>query len=65
MAQEGSRKTGTNLVTAGLGVQIVFFAFFIINELRFTMRAIEVCLFYLSISKKWWFLTWLSYQSVY
>lgn len=56
MAQEGSRKMGGNLVTAGLGVQIGFFAFFIINELRFTKRAREVCLFYPSISRKWWFL---------
>ncbi|EHM99600.1 Pug1p [Saccharomyces cerevisiae x Saccharomyces kudriavzevii VIN7] len=39
MSKEGSTKTGSNLITAGLFVQIAFFGFFIINEVRFSISA--------------------------
>lgn len=58
MTKEKSRKTGTNLITAGLAVQIVFFAFFIVNELRFSLRVAEECPFYRYISKRWKFLNY-------
>ncbi|SCW00326.1 LAFE_0C01706g1_1 [Lachancea fermentati] len=56
MSQDGSRKTGSNVITGGLVVQVVFFAFFIINELRFAWRVRSVCPFYQYISKRWQFL---------
>lgn len=53
MSKEKNRKTGTNLVTAGLIVQVVFFGFFLLNELRFTMQVKERCLFLPAISNRW------------
>lgn len=46
----GNRTTGTNLNIAGLVVQVAFFGFFILNELRFTMCDKGKCPFYDAIS---------------
>lgn len=56
MATVNGRTTGSNLITAGLVIQIVFFGVFIINEFRFSYSVARVCTFYRHISKKWWFL---------
>ncbi|CAD6468507.1 Y55_G0052380.mRNA.1.CDS.1 [Saccharomyces cerevisiae] len=56
MATVNGRTTGSNLITAGLVIQIAFFGFFIINEFRFSYSVARVCPFYRHISKKWWFL---------
>ncbi|CAI4065036.1 hypothetical protein SKDZ_09G2020 [Saccharomyces kudriavzevii ZP591] len=53
MSKKGSTKTGSNLITAGLIVQIVFFGFFIINEIRFSVSVRRKCIFYGDISRKW------------
>ncbi|CAI4056215.1 RTA1 domain-containing protein SKDI_02G4060 [Saccharomyces kudriavzevii IFO 1802] len=53
MSKKGSTKTGSNLITAGLIVQIVFFGFFIINEIRFSISVKKKCSFYSGISRKW------------
>lgn len=53
MSKQGSTKTDSNLITAGLFVQIIFFGFFIVNEIRFTINFKKRCQFYGSISKKW------------
>ena len=37
MSQEGSTSTGSNIVVAGLFVQIVFFDLFFITEMRFAL----------------------------
>lgn len=55
MASAGNMQLGSNLVTAGLVVQIVFFGFFIINEVRFSFHVHKSCPFYWQISKKWFF----------
>lgn len=55
MSKQGSTKTDSNLITAGLFVQIIFFGFFIVNEIRFTINFKKRCQFYGSISKKWFF----------
>ncbi|CAI4644504.1 BMC_2a_G0047710.mRNA.1.CDS.1 [Saccharomyces cerevisiae] len=56
MATVNGRTTGSNLITAGLVIQIAFFGVFIINEFRFSYSVARVCPFYRHISKKWWFL---------
>lgn len=58
MAKEDGRDLGTRLVIAGLIVQIVFFGFFIINELRFSVRADWVCPFFRHLSRKWVCFNW-------
>lgn len=58
MAKEDGRKTGTRLVIAGLIVQVVFFGFFIINELRFSVRAYPVCPFFKQLTRKWLYFNW-------
>ncbi|CAI4863786.1 CQS_1a_G0057270.mRNA.1.CDS.1 [Saccharomyces cerevisiae] len=55
MSQQGSTKTGSTLVTIGLFIQIAFFGFFIVNEIRFTLNVKTRCQFYESMSKKWVF----------
>ncbi|CAI6451465.1 ALI_HP2_G0011820.mRNA.1.CDS.1 [Saccharomyces cerevisiae] len=55
MSKAGSTKTGSGLITAGLFVQVIFFGFFIINEIRFTVNVKRRCLFYEDISRKWIF----------
>ncbi|CAI4306078.1 CPA_1a_G0017770.mRNA.1.CDS.1 [Saccharomyces cerevisiae] len=55
MSQEATTKTGSHLATAGLFIQVVFFGFFIINEVRFTVNAKKRCIIYQNISKKWSF----------
>lgn len=58
MAKEDGRKIGTRLVIAGLIVQVVFFGFFIINELRFSVRAYPVCPFFKQLTRKWLYFNW-------
>lgn len=55
MAQEKGRNIGTRVVMVGLIVQIVFFGFFIINEIRFTTKAHPTCPFLRDLSRKWFF----------
>lgn len=55
MAKEDGENIGKGLVIAGLAVQIVFFGFFILNELRFSMNVHKVSPFYLTVSRKWFF----------
>lgn len=42
MATDGNRKSGSNLVTAGLFIQIAFFGLFIINEFFFLFKVYKV-----------------------
>ncbi|CAD6622444.1 CDG_1a_G0016350.mRNA.1.CDS.1 [Saccharomyces cerevisiae] len=55
MSKAGSAKAGSALITAGLFVQVIFFGFFIINEIRFTVSVKRRCLFYKDISRRWIF----------
>ncbi|QLQ80009.1 hypothetical protein HG537_0H00120 [Torulaspora globosa] len=55
MASAGNTQLGANLVTAGLVVQIVFFGFFIINEMKFSIGVSQSCPFYWQISKNWFY----------
>ncbi|CAD6622197.1 HN1_G0002580.mRNA.1.CDS.1 [Saccharomyces cerevisiae] len=55
MSKEGSTKIGSGIITAGLFVQVIFFGFFIINEIRFTMAVKKRCSFYEYVSRKWIF----------
>ncbi|CCE93860.1 Pug1p TDEL_0G04930 [Torulaspora delbrueckii] len=58
MAKEDQADTGSRLVIGGLVVQIVFFGFFIINELRFSVRVDPVCPFFRRLSRKWLYFNW-------
>lgn len=56
MASSGGRNIGSYIVIIGLFVQVVFFGFFILMEIRFTMCVPKTCPYYWKISRKWWFL---------
>lgn len=56
MATNGRAKTGSNIVTVGLAIQIAFFGFFIINEIRFSSKVAQTCPFHWQLSKKWFFM---------
>lgn len=55
-ASSGGRNIGSHIVIIGLFVQVVFFGFFILMEIRFTMCVQKTCPYFWKISRKWWFL---------
>lgn len=57
MSQEGSTSIGSNLIVAGLFVQIAFFGLFLITELRFALQVNKVSTV-LGHENSWKFLNW-------
>lgn len=58
MSQEGSASTGSNVVVAGLFVQIVFFGFFFITEVRFSLGVNSVSSVLARAGRTWKVLNW-------